>query len=135
MRVIDGTNQPMGRLAAYVAKQSMKGEEIAIVNCDEVIITGRKKDIEKDFHEKRSRVGTGQKGPKHKRVSKDMVKRAIRGMLPDHRAGRGRQAWKRIWGYNQVPKELEGEKIEKIEIDKRKKFKYSKVKEFTKWQK
>ena len=132
MRVIDGTNQPMGRLAVYVAKAAMKGEEIAIVNCDEVLITGSKKNILENFNTKRSRVGTSLKGPKHKRVSKDIVKRTIRGMLPDHREGRGRQAWKRIWCYNQVPKELENEKIENVQIDKRKKFKYDKVKNYTK---
>jgi len=132
MRVIDGTGQSMGRLAVFVAKQAMKGEEIAIVNCDEVIITGNKKNILKDFNTKRSRVGSSQKGPKHIRVSKDIVKRAIRGMLPDYRSGQGRKAWKRIWCYNQIPKELGDEKIEKPIIDKRKKFKYSKVKEFTK---
>jgi len=132
MRVIDGTNQPMGRLSAYVAKRALQGEEIAIVNCDDVIITGSKKDILKQFNTKRSRVGSSQKGPKHKRVSKDIVKRTIRGMLPDHREGRGRIAWKKIWCYNQVPKELENEKIEKIQIDKGKKFKYDKVKNYTK---
>ncbi|HKL24481.1 MAG TPA: 50S ribosomal protein L13 [Candidatus Nanoarchaeia archaeon] len=132
MLVIDGTDQAMGRLAVYVAKKALKGEEIAIVNCDEVIITGNKTNILKEFNVKRSRVGSSQKGPKHKKVSKEIVKRAIRGMLPDYRYKRGRQAWKRIWCYNQIPKELEGEKIEKPKIDKNKKFKYSKVKEFTK---
>lgn len=132
MRVIDGTNQPMGRLAVYVAKAVMKGEEIAIVNCDKVIITGNKKNILENFNKKRSRVGTSLKGPKHKRVSKDIVKRTIRGMLPDHRTGRGRKAWKKIWCYNQVPKELENKKIEKVQIDKRKKFKYDKVKNYIK---
>ena len=39
MKIIDGKNAAMGRLASYVAKEAVKGEEIAIVNCNEVIIS------------------------------------------------------------------------------------------------
>jgi len=49
MKVIDGKNAVMGRLASYAAKEALKGEDIAIVNCGEIIITGNKKSIEADF--------------------------------------------------------------------------------------
>ncbi len=95
-KIIDGSNMVLGRLASYVAKESLKGEEIAIVNCSEVVITGNKEDIKEKFKEKRSRFGSSQKGPKHSRKSEKIVKRAIRGMLPNYREGTGREAWKRI---------------------------------------
>ena len=105
--IIDGKNAVLGRLASYAAKEALKGEKIIILNCEKVLITGSRKNIEKEFQEKRERVGSGQKGPKYSKVSEKIVKRTIRGMLPDHREGRGREAFKRILCYNKVPKEYE----------------------------
>jgi len=50
------------------------------LNCKEVIITGNKKDIREKFEQKRRRVGSGQKGPKHSKNPERIVKRTIRGM-------------------------------------------------------
>ena len=49
MKIIDGKNATLGRLASYVAKQALKGEEFAILNCEQIIITGSKKDIKNKF--------------------------------------------------------------------------------------
>jgi len=130
MMIIDGKNAIMGRLASYTAKQALKGEEVVIVNCDEIIITGNKKNIEKEFLERRGRVGSGQKGPKISRDSEKMVKRMIRGMLPDHREGRGKEALKRIKCYRGVPKEFENAK--KIAAGKEKGDKFVRIKEVIK---
>jgi len=110
MKVIDGTNAVMGRLASYVAKEALKGEEIVIVNSDQVIITGSKENIRENFEAKRGRVGSGQKGPKHSRNPDMIVKRAIRGMISNHRFGRGKEAFRRIKCYRGVPKEFESVK-------------------------
>ena len=130
MIIIDGTGCVLGRLASYVAKQVLRGETVKIVNCGKVIISGRKRDIERFYTEKRGRVGSGQKGPQPIKTSDRMVKRAIRGMLPSHRQGRGREAFKRITCYVGVPKELEGKKM--ISIAKEEKNKFSRVEEFSK---
>ena len=122
MKIIDGQESILGRLASYAAKEALRGEEIVIVNCEKVIITGSRKDIEKDLHEKRSRYGSSQKGPNPSKLGERMVKRTIRGMLPNHRLGRGREAWKRIKCYTGIPKEFEGKKMEKIKSDKKSKF-------------
>ena len=110
MKIIDGKNAVLGRLASYAAKEALKGEEIVIVNCDRVIITGNKKYIKERFEVKRQRVGSSQKGPKHARSSEKVVKRTIRGMLPNYREGRGRIAFKKVKCYNKVPKEFEDKK-------------------------
>jgi large subunit ribosomal protein L13 len=115
MKVIDGSGATLGRLASYAAKESLKGEEIRIVNCEEIIITGNKKDIIKTFEEKRKWVGSTQKGPKYSRSIDKVIKRVIRGMLPEHRWGRGRDAYKRIKCYIGLPAEFENSKIEKLE--------------------
>jgi len=130
MKIIDGNDAVLGRLASYAAKESLKGEEIAIVNCSEIIITGNRKRIEEEFLEKRSRFGSSQKGPIHSRKTEKIVKRTIRGMLPNYREGRGREAWKRIKCYEKIPKELEGKNF--IELKNENKIKTNKVSEFTK---
>ena len=110
MKIIDGKNTVLGRLASYAAKEVLKGEEIVILNCDQVIITGNKKNIREKFEEKRRRVGSGQKGPKHSRNADKIVKRTIRGMLPDSRRGRGKIAYGKIKCYIGVPKEFQESK-------------------------
>jgi len=130
MKIIDGKNAVMGRLASYVAKEALNGEEIAIVNCEQVIITGSRRVVREEFEKKRGRVGSGQKGPKHSRDAQMIVKRAIRGMMPNHRFGRGKVAFGRIKCYVGVPKEFEKEK--KIVGGKELKSKSVQVKELKK---
>lgn len=130
MKIIDGSNTILGRLSSYIAKESLKGEEIILLNCSEVIITGNKNRIKEEFQEKRSKVGTSQKGPKHSNKSEKIVKRAIRGMLPNFRTGRGREAWKRIKCYDKIPKEFESKKF--IKLKKEDKIKAHQIKEFIK---
>lgn len=126
MKIVDGKDLPLGRLASYVAKEALKGEEIAVINCEEVIITGSRKDIEERLKARRKRVGSGQQGPKVPMTRQMIVKRAIRGMLPNHRMGRGKQAFQRIKCYIGIPKQFEKEKKINLEIEKKKKFIYVK---------
>jgi ribosomal protein uL13 len=119
MKIIDGKSLAMGRLASFAAKELLKGEEIIILNCNQVIITGNKKNIESEFDEKRSKMGSSLKGPKHRRSSEQIVKRAVRGMLPDHRKGRGRIVWKKLKCFNEIPKEYEGKENFKMPIIKK----------------
>ena len=129
MKIIEGTGAVLGRVASFAAKEALKGEEIVIINCNEIIITGNKKTIQGKFLEIRSRHGHSQKGPVHSKDAEKIVKRAIRGMLPNYREGRGRIAFKKIRCYNKIPAEYEEK--EKIEM-KVQKLKYSKVQEFDK---
>ncbi|MBI5803570.1 50S ribosomal protein L13 [Candidatus Pacearchaeota archaeon] len=125
IEVIDGKGAVLGRLASCVAKELLRGKEIAVVNSEEVIITGNKKGIREDFLAKRTKVGSGQQGPKYSRDPEQIVKRAIRGMLPRARVkGRGRDALKRVKCYKGVPKEFENAKKKTLEEEK---FKFMKV--------
>ena len=54
MKVIDADNLIMGRLASHVAKLLISGEEVAIVNAEKTIISGRKKNILAEYHQKRT---------------------------------------------------------------------------------
>jgi|SRR3989304_7361787 len=130
MKVIDGKGAIMGRLASYSVKEALKGEQIAIVNCEQIIITGTKSNIREIYERKRSRIGSGQQGPKISRTPIMIVKRAIRGMIPNHRWGRGKVAFENIKCYVGVPKEFESAK--KIVTGKEKKNKFVTVKEISK---
>jgi len=128
-KIIDGTNAVLGRLASYSAKQALLGEEIAILNCEKVIITGSRQDILEKFRSKREKIGSGQKGPKHSRLAYLIVKRAIRGML-SHRSGRGKDAFRRIKCYEGIPEEFKDAK--KIDMTREKNTKSITVAEIRK---
>ena len=101
-----------------------------MVNCNEIIISGNKKDIKEKLEEKRTKIGSGQRGPKHSRLNYMIVKRVIRGMLPNaRRNGRGREAYKKIKCYNEIPREYESS--EKIKFNE-KKIKFIKMRDIVK---
>ena len=129
MKIIDGTNAVLGRLASYSAKQALLGEEIVILNCDKVIITGNRKNIIEDFQARKRRIGSGQKGPKHSRLAHLIVKRAVRGML-FHRSGPGKEAFRRITCYTGIPEKYKDAK--KIVAGKEKRAKFIHVGELAK---
>ena len=129
VKIIDGKNTVLGRLASFAAKEAIKGEEIIVLNCEQVIITGNKKNIKENFEKKREKVGSGQKGPKYSRLNDRIVKRAIRGMIPNHRKGRGKEIFKKIKCYVGVPKEFQDS--EKIKLKLKSKNKFIMIKEIS----
>ncbi len=129
-KIIDGKGAILGRLASFAAKTALKGEEVVVLNCKEIIISGNKKYFQQKQLDMKKKIGSGQKGPKISKLPHIIVKRAIRGMLPSHKQGRGRGAFKRILCYSGVPKEFEDK--EKIVSGKHFKGKHIKVEEVSK---
>jgi large subunit ribosomal protein L13 len=122
MKIFDGQNAVLGRLASYAAKEALKGEEVAVLNCDLVRVSGNQANIQERFKQSRRRGGTIQRGPKISKLSYKIVKKTIRGMLPNHRIGRGREALKRIKCYSGVPPEFENSEKITFKDTKLKKF-------------
>ena len=115
MKIIDATGLILGRMATYVAKQALLGEEVAILNCEKVIITGTQEALLKEYKERQQRRKL--KLPSFHLMPYKFVKRAIRGMLPKghfSEQSRGRLAFNRIKCYTGVPAEFEGKKAETI---------------------
>ena len=110
--VIDADKAILGRMCTNVAKRLLDGEQIAIVNSEKAIITGKKSAIKKRYKQKRD-VGTYRKGPFFPRMPDQIVKRTIRGMIP-YQTPHGRTAFKRLKCYIDIPKEFEGKKFETI---------------------
>ncbi len=127
--VINGEGAVLGRLATYVAKQSLMGNKVAIVNVEKIIVTGSKPVLEKVFLTKRQIGGTSQKGPYYSKNPEKMVKRAIRGMLPWKKTA-GREAFKRIRCYVGVPSEYESK--EKKEMKREVKSRHLTIKQISK---
>ena len=110
--IIDADGALLGRLSAVTAKRLINGEEIAVVNSEKAIISGKKFAIKQRYKEK-IEVGTYRKGPYFPRMPDRLVKRTIRGMIP-YQKPHGRTAFKRLKCYIGVPKEFEGKKFESI---------------------
>jgi len=127
--IIDAEGATLGRLSTYVAKRLLAGEEIAIVNSEKAIISGKKTAIKKRYTQKRE-VGTYRKGPFYPRMPDQIVKRTIRGMIP-YQKPHGREAIKRLKCFIEIPEDLSKEKIEKIKNVEKKPIDFMTVKELS----
>ena len=128
--IIDAEGAILGRMCTNVAKRLLQGEQIAIVNSEKAIISGKKSAIKKRYRQKR-KVGTYRKGPFFPRMPDRLVKRSVRGMIP-YQTPHGRTAFKKLKCYIGVPKEFEGTTFEKIEDAKKEPVEYMTVDELSK---
>lgn len=121
--VVNAEGLILGRMASTIAKRLLTGEEIAVVNAEKAVVSGRrgnKIDEAKEF----LAVGGVGYGPFHCRRPDRMVRKTIRGMLP-FRQPKGKQAYKRLGVYLGVPDELKNEKMETVNEAQAKKLKCS----------
>ena len=95
--IIDGKNAILGRLASHTAKKLLAGEEITIINAENIIITGRPLQI-KSKYLKFKAIGSPQHGPFFPRQPNMIVRRCIRSMLP-YKTPKGRLAFKKLKVY------------------------------------
>jgi large subunit ribosomal protein L13 len=97
--VFDGKEAVFGRIATVIAKELLKGNSVDLINCESIIVSGKKEGfIEKIQAKRKMGQGASLKGPKYIRESDRLVKRMIRGMLPRDRT-KGREAFKRLKCY------------------------------------
>lgn len=104
--VIDAENLILGRMASYVAKRLLEGEEIAIVNAEKAVLTGNRRYLINRYKQ-RTHIKTKsnpRRGPFWPRTPHGIVKKTIRGMLP-WKKPRGKQAHKRVKVYTGIPDE------------------------------
>ena len=114
--VIDGTDLIAGRLCSNVAKLLLQGNNVSIVNCDKIMMSGKRKSIVgeyKAFLEIAS-ILHPKHGPYHPRRPDTIISRMVRGMLPRKKPS-GATALKRLRAYIGVPRELKT--FEKIQFD------------------
>ena len=110
MKVYNGEKMLLGRLATTIAKQALLGEEVNVVNCEKVVISGNQQQtINYEIH-RRKRKGYPLKSATRSRLPDRFVRRAIRGMLP-WKQERGREAFKRIMCYTGMPEAFAKQEI------------------------
>ena len=117
--VIDGKGLIYGRLASNVAEMIMAGEEVVVLNAEQIIITGERSEILKDFKNKVDRGDVSKrKGPFYPRRSDLLSKRCVRGMLP-WMSSSGRDACRLLHVFVGAPKQFEdSNKVRPEEADR-----------------
>ncbi len=113
MKIIDATDNILGRLSSHVAKMLLNGEEVIIINAEKAVVTGNKEFILNDYLEKWQR-GSVRKGPHYPRMPDRILRRTVRGMLP-FKTSHGREAYKRLKVFIGKPDNIDESKIEKID--------------------
>ncbi len=110
MKVYNGEGIVLGRLATQAAKDALLGEEVRVVNCEKIIISGVKTTTFAHEKQRYERKGYPLKSAKFSRIPDRYVRRSIRGMLP-WKTTRGKEAFKRVMCYRGLPEEFKGELI------------------------
>jgi large subunit ribosomal protein L13 len=126
--IIDAKDQTLGRMLSYAAKQALKGEQVAIINCEKALVSGKKERILNDnlaMMEIKNK-GNYTRGPFHFKRPDRYVKKVLRGMFPYNKP-RGVEAFKRVRVFIGTPElelkkhgiELKKEKTHELKHKKR----------------
>jgi large subunit ribosomal protein L13 len=121
--VINADRLILGRMATTVAKRLLQGEEIAVVNAEKAVISGRKGNKVTEAKEFLG-VGGVNRGPYHYRRPDKIVRKTIKGMLP-FKQPKGKEAYKRLKVFIGVPEDLKSVKMETVADADSKKLKCS----------
>lgn len=113
--IVDGRGCILGRVASQVADRAIEGERIAVVNAEDLIVTGDEADVVAKYKERADLASD--RGPYYPKRPDRIAKRTIRGMLP-YKRPRGRQAFERIRVYVGNPFETDGEVVEGTTLDR-----------------
>jgi large subunit ribosomal protein L13 len=130
--VIDATGLVVGRMATFVAKRAIMGDEVHIVSAEKAIIVGSSKKAIQEHYKFKREVGTSRKGPFFPREPHLMVKRTCRGMI-NYQSSSGRAAYKRIKAHLGVPKELANVKADTVQAAKREAKAFLTIAELSSW--
>ena len=111
--IIDAKDTIIGRVATRAAKKCLLGEDVHILNCKDAVVTGKKKVTLAKYRKRRAR-GVQYKGPHYPKQPQRIVKRMIKGMVPDN--ARGREALQRVKCYDGIPYDLRDEEIGRAHV-------------------
>lgn len=81
--VINAENRILGRLASEIARKAKKGETVRVVNSEKAVISGDEEEVIEDYRQKYER-GSKYTGPHYPKRPDKILKRTVRGMLPDN---------------------------------------------------
>ncbi|ABK78112.1 ribosomal protein L13 [Cenarchaeum symbiosum A] len=118
--MVDATDHIAGRLASNVAKMLLEGNRVSIINCEKVMISGKRASIVREYRDflKIASIIHPEHGPYHPRRPDTIMTRMIRGMLPRKKPS-GKAAHSRLRAYIGSPghlKSFEKRKLKGAEI-------------------
>ncbi len=126
--VIDATDIALGRVAALAASYLRGknkptftphidcGDNIIIINCDKVKLTGNKENTKMYYNHSQYQGGLRERTAKvmKEKYPVEMMERAIKGMLPHNRLGR--QMYKKLFVYTGNEHKHEAQKPVALEV-------------------
>ncbi len=113
-KLIDASNQILGRLCSNIAKGALLGENYIVINCSNVIISGTRNDVfGKYLHRNQVKnFANPRRGPFYAHRPDTLVRWTVKAMLPKNK--RGAIALDRIKFFiDEIPKRME----KKFEIE------------------
>ncbi|MCL4387717.1 50S ribosomal protein L13 [Candidatus Marsarchaeota archaeon] len=115
--VYDADGQVLGRIASMIAKNLLDGKDVAVVNAEKAIISGKRKPMAAKY---RTRLNLQEKeNPEHSpywsRRPDMLFKRIVRGMLP-YRRPRGKEAFRKLRVFMGEPEALKSKEHIKPKI-------------------
>jgi len=113
--IINGEGHILGRLASIVAKRLLNGERITILNADKIVVSGDRKMVIESYKllfEVSTLRNPYRHGVRRPRSPENIVRRAIRGMLPIDKP-KGRAAYRRLKVFSGIPPEY-SDKVDKM---------------------
>lgn len=114
--IIDGQGHILGRLASVISKKLLEGEEIVVLNAEEIMLTGNKDWAYAKYKQRVDRKSISNPrdlGPKYPKRPDDIFRRTVRGMLP-FKKSKGKTAFKGLKAFVGVPKEYANTEFENI---------------------
>ncbi|MFA5764403.1 MAG: 50S ribosomal protein L13 [archaeon] len=114
--IVNAEGLVAGRLASKVAKAAINGEDVVIINAEKVVLVGKQTAIMPKF---KQRVEAAVKsnphyGPKYDRIPSKMLRRMIKGMLPN-KSRTAEKLLKQISIYNLTTEKVDTTKAITIE--------------------
>jgi len=80
--VVNAEDKVLGRLASDIARKIGDGKEVRVVNSEKAVISGDKKEVKEEYKTKYER-GSRDFGPYYPKRPDKILKRTVRGMVPD----------------------------------------------------
>jgi large subunit ribosomal protein L13 len=106
--IVDAKGLVAGRLASKIAKRLINGEILTIVNAGEAVVVGKRSAIMPKFKQRvdASVHSNPHYGPKYDRIPSKILRRMVRGMLPNKKRTSERLITN-LTVYNEIPSGME----------------------------
>lgn len=117
---IDATGLVLGRLSSWIAQRIMMGEDVIVVNAQDMIVSGKRKYLIKSHLQKRGRAThtNPKRGPFYPRMPDRILRRTVRGMLP-WKTSSGKSAFRRLSAFIEIPDNLSEKEFQSVPEAKR----------------